>query len=119
MIENMDCIGKLCPIEDVHHVAGDLNPADIATRGLAKLSDIGPGSFWQKGPPFLCSRRVDWPVSREFVRMYLPEEETCQKSSFLYSLRANVLTAQSGIPKYFITKPSLWTAVEEVTFYSN
>ena len=115
IIENMDCIGKLCPIENVHHVAGDLNPADMATRGLAKLSDIGPGSFWQKGPAFLCSRRADWPVSRNFVRKDLPEEEICKKSAFLYCLRAHVLTTEIKSP----LKPPLWSAIEETTFYSN
>ena len=67
-LENMEKMKKYCPVEDVHHVSGHLNPADVPTRGLAKVSDLGPGSFWQKGPAFLCSVRALWPVSRDFVR---------------------------------------------------
>ena len=53
IIENMVKMEKYCSVEKVHHVAGDLNAADIVTRGNAKLADIGPDSIWQKGPDFL------------------------------------------------------------------
>ena len=52
VLENMSDMKKYCPVEEVYHVPGHLNPADVATRGLAKVADIGPGSFWQKGPAF-------------------------------------------------------------------
>ena len=41
MIENMELVNDICPMEDVHHVSGSLNPADVATRGDTKLEDIG------------------------------------------------------------------------------
>ena len=59
ILENLDLISGICPIEQVHHVSGSLNPADIATRGDTKLNEIGPGSLWQCGPSFLCSLRAD------------------------------------------------------------
>ena len=52
LLENMASINDVCVIEQVHHVAGNLNPADIATRGDTKLEDIGLGSLWQTGPSF-------------------------------------------------------------------
>jgi hypothetical protein len=42
------------------------------------LEDIGPGSFWQTGPSFLCSPRAEWPVTRDFVRTDIPDEERRQ-----------------------------------------
>ena len=75
MLENMELVSELCTMEDVHHVPGKLNPADIATRGSTKIEDIGPGSLWQTGPTFLSTPRDCWPVTREFVRVQLPDEE--------------------------------------------
>ena len=75
ILENMEQVSNYCPIEEVHHVSGKLNPADIATRADTKLEDIGPDSWWQTGPSFLCSPRDRWPVTREFVRVEIPDEE--------------------------------------------
>ena len=57
IIENMTEMRKYCPVEDIFYVSGDLNPADLATRDKAVVSDLGPDSLWQKGPHFLRSRR--------------------------------------------------------------
>ena len=75
MLDNMDHIRSICSLEDVHHVSGKMNPADLATRGNTKIEDIGPGSFWQAGPTFLCSPRAEWPVTREFIRVEIPDDE--------------------------------------------
>ena len=111
-------------MEDIHHVAGNLNPADVTTRGLAKVEDIGPGSFWQKGPSFLCSRRDIWPVTRDFVRKDLPDDEICSKPAFLYCARAWILSSDAEISTCPASKsdhpvPDLWVAVERVSHYSN
>ena len=52
---------------DLHWVASADNPADILTRGSAKLADIGPGSVWQSGPKFLSLPRSEWPVNRDCI----------------------------------------------------
>ena len=75
ILENMEQIRQYCPLEDIHHVSGSLNPADIATRGDTKLEDIGPLSFWQSGPSFLSTPRRFWPVSRDFCRVSVPDQE--------------------------------------------
>ena len=51
--ENMKSLSDICVVEEVFHVAGDLNVADLGTRPGVKLSDLGPDSLWQKGPSFL------------------------------------------------------------------
>ena len=78
ILENMEETKRFCPMEEVHHVSGKLNPADIPTRGLAKLEDIGPDSYWQTGPTFLCTPRTEWPVTRDFVRVAIPDQERRQ-----------------------------------------
>ena len=75
ILENMDEIRKLVPLEDIHFVPGELNPADIPTRGDSKLQDIGPNSLWQIGPQFLSLPRDQWPITREFIREPIPDEE--------------------------------------------
>lgn len=78
LLDNMDEVRQYCPMEEVHHVSGKLNPADIPTRGDTALEDIGPSSLWQAGPSFLCSPREQWPVTREFVRVAIPDQEKRQ-----------------------------------------
>ena len=75
ILENMDEIRKFVPLEEVHYISGELNPADIPTRGDTKLEDIGPSSLWQIGPNFLSLPRDQWPVTRDFVRSSIPDEE--------------------------------------------
>ena len=53
ILENLEEIRHYCPIEERHHVSGSSNPADIATRGDAKLEDMCPLNFCQTGPSFL------------------------------------------------------------------
>ena len=45
ILDNIAAMKKYCPVEDFHHVSGDLNPADPATRGLARVDERGPASF--------------------------------------------------------------------------
>ena len=130
IIENLTEMKKFCPVEDIHHVAGDLNPSDMGTRGLATVDDIGPGSFWQKGPSFLCSGRGLWPVTREFVRKELPDGEMRNKPAFLACLRATVMSTMSSSPAtaedinslkkcHSSLTPDLWLAIEKATFFYN
>ena len=57
---------SICPlVQPVLAVRGEDNPADLATRGLATASDLGPASSWQRGPPFLQTERGCWPLRGE------------------------------------------------------
>ena len=44
----------------VQHMAGNLNPANLVTRGQAGLKDLGEGYKWQHGPSFLLLPFEDW-----------------------------------------------------------
>ena len=95
--ENMKMMSEYCKVEEVFHIAGKDNIADIATHSNAKLSDLGPESEWQKGPPFLSCRRNLWPITRDFVKVDLPDNELrTVKSNKFAALRifccANKLT---------------------------
>ena len=61
----------------VHHVAGELNPADLGTRGNVAVADLGEGSRWQSGPEFLRDPYPQWPVTTAEMRARLevPTEE--------------------------------------------
>ena len=109
ILDNIDAVRKMCPMEDVHHVSGSLNPADIATRGNSKLEDIGPESYWQSGPQFLCSPRELWPVTREFVRVPVPDEERRLPAQLLTAAFRGVVLDKSR------TKFSTITSVLPVT----
>ena len=82
-------------VEDVHYVQTDLNPADLSTRGTAKVSDLSPSSFWQLGPSFLRSGRDSWPVTRDFVECGIPGEEVRGKQVFLSYLRITVMSSSA------------------------
>ena len=118
IIENMTEMKKYCEVEDIAYVSGELNPADLATRDKAVLSVLGPNSFWQKGPSFLGSRRDTWPVTRDFTRPDVPDEEVRSKSSLLTKLRAAVMSSQTAVCK-LPAMPDLWSAIVRVTEYSN
>ena len=75
----------------MHHVPGSINPADIGTRGLALLSDLGPSSTWQVGPDFLRTPYSLWIAdgSEKARDITLPVEET-----------RTVLAVSTAVPCY-------------------
>ena len=116
MLENIEIANDICPVEPVHHVSGSLNPADVATRGEAKLSDIGVDSFWQVGPSFLRTPRDTWPVTRDFVRVKLPDDELrhpCQLVAA--SFRAEVLSQKFGSTNMPLTH----RVIMDLLYYNN
>ena len=78
-------------LRPVSHIPGESNPADVGTRGLVGVGDLGPGSMWQAGPNFLREPVEDWPqTSGECgVEGAVPLEE-CSSSA------ANVFLAAQG-----------------------
>ena len=76
VLGHMEAWAKLgIKVDPLQHWPGIRNIADIATKGKASLSDVGPGSEWQDGPWEISCPRESWPSSREF-RNELPQEET-------------------------------------------
>ena len=66
-------------VEELFYIQGELNPADILTRGDVKPEQIGFGSAWQTGPTFLSSSREDWPITRDFPGGEIPRSEVLVK----------------------------------------
>ncbi|XP_047519227.1 uncharacterized protein LOC125059071 [Pieris napi] len=54
-----------------HHISTEINPADIASRGVSpsKLQDL---ELWWSGPPFLMKPKTEWP-SAPIENVELPE----------------------------------------------
>ena len=75
---NLELLSEHCRVEPLQHISGDLNPADLPTRGHALPEDLAEDSVWQRGPNFLYSLRGEWPVSRDFIRK-VPEEANRMK----------------------------------------
>ena len=126
ILDNMEKIRKYCPMEDVQHVAGILNPADLPTRGV-KLDEIGIGSLWQSGAEFLSLPRSQWPVSREFVRPDLPQDEVRSPRNLL---RVTAVSLRSGKKQVNVTEsnvvdtnlakfPQIFSQIEEILCYNN
>merc|ERR1711867_193728 len=79
---NLQALAAQVPVvEEPLKIAGASNPADIGTRGKARLEDIGPASLWQLGPDFLCRERQLWDLEiPEEVPRAVPETEVRQKA---------------------------------------
>ena len=71
-----DKISQKTHLEKVFHIASSDNVADICTRRETSLSNLGPGSVWQSGPPWLSQPRYSWPCNRDFSFKDLPSKET-------------------------------------------
>ena len=78
-MKNMRDLRKICPTDEVYNVSSSLKAADLATRPVVMLAELGPGSIWQQGPSFLCLMRYLWPVTRDFLITELPDEEVKSK----------------------------------------
>ena len=110
--ENIRQLAELSEIvEPVQHIAGELNPADLGTRGHATIADVSEDSVWQNGPKFLTELdREDWPISRQF-RDYLPQAELRSR----HEVTKRVNSAQIVIGKSMETLQKL----VEVSFQSD
>ena len=113
ILETLDKIASYCEVEETHHVGTDENPADLLTRGHAKLSDLGPDSFWMTGPSFFSLPREHWPVTRDFVKKNLPEEE--MKSPHGIARLAAVQVEHGETARM----PKLFVSIQDILWRSN
>ena len=116
ILENLDSIRKICPVEPLQWIPTEHNISDILTRGTATPEDIGPNSLWQNGPEFLCLPRDCWPTSREFVRdAKIPKEEMSSPQDYSYYFR----TALIAVQKAGKDEPKLFKVVNDILAKSN
>ena len=64
---------------DWWHVPTNLNIADLGTRRLAQIQDLGPDSCWQRGPHFLSLPQEEWPITRDLNTPNIPRDEVKTK----------------------------------------
>ena len=83
-------------VEPFWHVASELNPADLGTRGHARLPDLEPGTVWQEGPDFLKKDREVWPLSRDFRRESIPSSELRDKHEVFGMEHTAVMRGRQG-----------------------
>ena len=89
--DNMDHIRKYCPMEPLQYVESALNPSDFCTKATARVEELGPDSYHQLGPNFLCLPRERWPVSCDFSQAEIPDEEFRVRDKLVFSaaMRSN------------------------------
>ena len=119
MLENMDKVREVCSMEEVHHVSGKLNPADVATRANTKIEDIGPGSFWQTGPTFLCTPREHWPVTRDFVRVDIPDDEKRHSVPMATAEFRALVVRKGSVSDCLAAMPALHVRIHEILQQNN
>ncbi len=51
----------LLPASKWRYVATDVNPADLASRGVFP-QELTEKELWWKGPPWLSESSVSWPI---------------------------------------------------------
>ena len=61
---------------------GELNPADWVTKPRS-VSELGPNSFWQRGPDFLTREFSEWPIKHDFRTDRLEGELQLKGSHFV------------------------------------
>ena len=91
-----------------------LNPSDLSTKATASIDVLGPDSFHQLGPKFLCLPRDMWEVSCDFAPEDLPDYEYRVRDKLVFSAAMRVNFCHSS------TYPdNPWKVVEELLHYSN
>ena len=68
MTRNLEDLRKDTVVEDVLHVPGHLNPADLPTHEAASCNDLLESSEWISGPAFLYQPIEKMPFSQEFLQ---------------------------------------------------
>ena len=114
--ENIAETSKFCTVEDVHYIASELNPSDLSTRATAKINELGPYSYHQTGPAFLCLPRSEWPVTRDYSASDLPSEEFKVRDKLVFSAAMRSNFCNTGT---VVSSNNPWKAVEELLYYSN
>ncbi|KAI3352112.1 hypothetical protein L3Q82_020927 [Scortum barcoo] len=105
-------IQKSTSVDDWWWISGDLNVADIITRG-ATPADLQENSVWQNGPEFLKQPVKEWPKkSAKEVTAYAKEGiDRLQRKSFSAAL--DQVTGQEEQSEYEDAQRDLFLAAQE------
>ncbi|XP_011684943.1 PREDICTED: uncharacterized protein LOC105448195 [Wasmannia auropunctata] len=92
-------IQELVPSATWTHVAGENNPADVASRGLSPQA-LQSCSIWWHGPPWLRQPSTKWPASRSLSD---PQEDLEERSRAVPVTASSTASDFSLIPDRFST----------------
>ena len=107
---NIEEIADCTTVDEIMHVPGVQNPADIPTRSRTTPEEVRNGSIWQSGPAYLKDSKELWPFSREFLDILPAQELRTPKAWF------NVANVGQDS---FIGSFKLTSIVEEIMSRSN
>ena len=98
-------------VDELHHLPGLENPADIVTKGRGTLQDLSPDGVWQNRPKVLQFPRDRWLTSQDFKngKVTIPSEEIITSI-----LSVNLLSSSLMLPIN-----QLLERVEQISHYSD
>ena len=75
--QRVDEIRRLTPKDSWRHCPGEVNPADLPSRGLS-AKELSASNTWWNGPSFLYSPSDQWPETSQSAQV---EEEEIQRET--------------------------------------
>ncbi|XP_075163230.1 uncharacterized protein LOC142235861 [Haematobia irritans] len=92
-------ITQIVPPQRWHHVVSELNPSDLASRGMHP-QDLIDNELWWQGPPFLKNPVANWPIFDFASEATLDLERRPVKVNFSYfNDFEDVLDRFSSLPR--------------------
>ena len=102
----VDNIQRLIGVENLYHSRREFNTADIGTRGDADISDICPGSLFNKGPTFMKLG-----MDRAIAMNYIKPAAMIRLNDSNQQIAYDGLVGKASMPQDYLTL----TAHEEIT----
>ena len=109
-MSNLEDLSECTMVQEIQHVPGSMNPADIPTRARTTPEEVKSGSVWQSGPSYLAGPKENWPFSRDFLDI-LPSHEIRVPKAWFNAVSIN-RDASMGSPKFV-------RVIEGIMFKSN
>ncbi len=103
-------IQKTTNPEQWRHVPGELNPADLATRGIS-VSELAENRVWKEGPKFLLESETIWPVRLARVdtsQGEVAEEEKIERTHVALISDENGLNPRNFSSFYHLVRVTAW-----------
>ena len=103
-------IQKTTNPEQWRHVPGELNPADLATRGIS-ASELAKSKVWKEGPEFLLGSETVWPARLtrvEKTQGYVAEERKNERTHVALISDENGLNPRNFSSFYHLVRLTAW-----------
>ena len=108
-------IMELIPPDRWHHVSGNDNPADCASRGLFP-TELDRHELWWNGLHWLCKLRECWPTQPTSMHSEPSEEKDVSEVILTTTVQPPALPILGSISSFTLLK---WITVRILCFASN